>query len=75
MTMPPATLDGNNRLSAQEMIEICKLGQGPAACRYIGNPDTHPRCLKHTAMAGRINDRVNSGSYVAQGDNCEGKKP
>ena len=73
--MAPRNLDGNNRLSPQEMTDLCKNGQGAATCRYLGNATTQPRCLKHTAMASRINDRVNSGSYVAKGDNCEGKKP
>lgn len=73
--MTERNLDGNNRLSAEEMIDKCKVGRGAETCRYLGNAETNPRCLKHTALAGRINDRVASGLIVAKGDNCDGKKP
>lgn len=72
---PARNLGGNNRLSAAEMIDKCKIGRGEQACRYLANETTDARCLKHTALAGRIDDRVATGSYHAKGDNCEGKKP
>ena len=65
----------NNEITQEEMHTLCKIGQGAETCRYLGNAGSDPRCLKHTALAARVDDRVKSGSMIAQGDNCEGKKP
>lgn len=66
-------------ITKQELFDgPCKGGQRGACCRYavFGGPSMEFRCAKHDAeLAKTINLRVLMGLMLAQGDNCEGKRP
>ena len=64
--MPPPTLP-------QVVKHVCKLGEGPACCRYLVVGAGGFTCAKVTALRGQIDARVASGVFVSAGDNCPGR--
>jgi hypothetical protein len=54
--------------------ETCKIGQGAECCRYIVAGKEGITCAKLTPLKSTIDARVESNTFVAQGDNCEGKE-
>lgn len=47
--------------------KLCRLGQGPATCRYLGVGGSGWQCLRGTAIAEQIDARVARGDFNAQG--------
>jgi len=58
----------------KHLEEICKIGKGSACCRYIVAGKEGITCAKLTSLKVIIDRRVSHGSFIAQGDNCEGKE-
>jgi hypothetical protein len=54
---------------------VCKLGSGPACCRFLALEPRGFCCLKLTALRPIIDKRVAAGTFNAKGDNCEGVEP
>jgi hypothetical protein len=53
--------------------EVCKMGQGPASCRYLIIDPDGIHCAKFDmGVADQINARVARGLFTAVGDNCPG---
>lgn len=52
---------------------ICKVGQGPACCRYLTMAPDGWSCEKHGNLKKYLDCRVAMSSMVARGDNCPGK--
>ena len=50
--------------------EVCKLGQGPATCRYIVGQSEGLCCAKGALIQTAIDQRIHL--MQAKGDNCEG---
>jgi len=53
--------------------KTCKIGQGADCCRYIVAGAKGITCAKLTPLKATIDKRVELRTFVAQGDNCEGK--
>jgi len=52
---------------------VCKLGQGHACCRYLTMAPEGWSCAKHTGLAALLDQRVQSKTMTARGDNCAGR--
>ena len=50
--------------------ETCRIGQGPACCRYLMCSSNGFECAKLTSLAAYIDGRADQMN--AKGDNCEG---
>ena len=59
-------------ISKEELMKICKVGQGSDCCRYVGFDKFGSVCLKNTDLAKVIDRKVNEMS--AKSINCDGKK-
>jgi hypothetical protein len=55
----------------QNVINICKIGQGANCCKYLLAGTEGFECAKHEGEKQMI-DRVWNETKNAQGDNCEG---
>jgi hypothetical protein len=55
--------------------EVCKIGQGHDCCRYIVAGAVGVTCAKLTPMKDTLDERVKAETFIARGDNCEGKQP
>jgi len=54
--------------------DVCKIGQRELCCRYLLMAPTGWECGKLDSRTKMVLDaKVASGSFTAQGDNCEGK--
>jgi hypothetical protein len=63
----------DNKLSDEDLSGICRKWDGEKACRYIGMIDGSFYCLNNTSLQRTIDERVESNSMVAKGNNCKGK--
>jgi hypothetical protein len=61
-------------LERDEVLNVCKMGQGEACCRYLVCGSKGFECAKHGEFMDYLDGRVKAGTMVARGDNCEGKK-
>ena len=60
-------------IPVETLVNICRVGQGAACCRYIVSGGNGIECVKHEPnLNQQINERVREGLFIAQGDNCEG---
>ncbi len=61
---------GDNK---KQVIEICKMGQGGACCKYLVVGSKGFECMKTDPLTKKVVD-VNwaTTAHVSQGDNCEG---
>lgn len=50
----------------------CKLGLGNDCCRYLVGGTKGLECAKLTSLKLTIDQRVDSKSFTARGDNCDG---
>ena len=57
----------------EHVKETCKIGQGHLCCRYLVMGGRGFECVKHTSMATLLDNRVETETIVARGDNCDGK--
>lgn len=58
----------------QDHVEnVCKIGQGPATCRYLTMGRGGFSCEKHSELAMTIDAKVLNGQFTARGDNCAGR--
>jgi hypothetical protein len=57
----------------EHIRNTCKIGQRNDCCRYLAIGPDGFECLKSSDLKDHIDDRVERGDMVAQGDNCEGK--
>jgi len=53
--------------------DVCKIGQGHNCCRYLVMGAQGFECVKHSAMASLLDQRVQQETITARGNNCEGK--
>lgn len=53
--------------------DICKIGQGHQCCRYLVMGTQGFECAKHSELAKLLDQRVETQTITARGDNCEGK--
>jgi len=53
--------------------DVCKIGQGHMCCRYLVMGTRGFECVKHSAMATLLDNRVETETITARGDNCDGK--
>ncbi len=53
--------------------KVCKIGQGPACCSYVGLYSKGLYCVKGTELEIIIDQRRVQGTIGAMGDNCKGK--
>lgn len=60
------------KITSQQLKEVCKIGQGNECCRYITVGPQGIECAKNTGLKITLDQKVNNGEMVAQGDNCEG---
>ena len=70
MTQPKGTIKGG--LPDEIRQAVCKMGQGAATCRYLVCGSDGFECAKHSEFRSTIDARVAAGTFVAQGDGCEG---
>ena len=59
-------------LSPQQIIDVCKMGQGVDCCRYLICGGNGFECAKTTSLKDIIDTRVNQMN--AKSDNCGGVK-
>ena len=59
-------------LSPQQIIDVCKMGQGADCCRYLICSGNGFECAKTTSLKDIIDTRVNQMN--AKSDNCGGVK-
>ena len=59
-------------LSSQQIIDVCKIGQGADCCRYLICDDNGFECAKTTSLKNAIDTRMNQMN--AKSDNCGGVK-
>jgi hypothetical protein len=57
--------------SEKHLSEVCKLGSGPACCRYLAFAARF-ECQKQGELRAVIDARSAAGTMKAQGDNCTG---
>ena len=57
------------------MRDVCRIGQGVLACRYLMTGDGGLSCEKLTEIHRLLDQRADSGRSLARGDNCPGKDP
>jgi hypothetical protein len=56
------------------LYDVCRLGQGPACCRYIIGDGNGLHCGKLAkALKALVDKSVEAGTMNARGDNCAGK--
>lgn len=59
----------------QQVIDICKIGQGSNCCKYLVAGEKGFECMKiNPANKKVIDDNWAHNKHVAQGDNCDGKE-
>ena len=58
----------------ETFIRICRPCEGAATCRYIAAGPGGITCEKHSNLAKQMDAKVEAGTFVARGDNCEGLK-
>lgn len=59
---------------ADYIIDVCKIGQGAACCKYLGVGSKGFECMKVSDLKALIDDKWVKERHVAQGDNCPGKE-
>jgi hypothetical protein len=60
-------------LTQKHVKEICKLRGGIGTCSFLIMGEKGFECSKGTTYEACIQRRINEGSMVAKGDNCEGR--
>jgi hypothetical protein len=59
----------------ENVLKICKLGQGALCCKYLVMGSEGFECMKiDTENKKVIDENWKTVEHVAQGDNCEGKE-
>jgi len=56
----------------EHLRDICKVGMGAEACRYLMMVQHGWKCAKLTTARTLIDQRVAEGQFHSLGDNCEG---
>ena len=60
-------------IDEQMARQTCKIGQGHTCCRYLFAGPAGLECGKlNPEMKSYADQRVATGSFTAQGDNCDG---
>lgn len=59
-------------ISEKQVMDVCKAGQGAAACVFGGVSGKGYVCMKHSTLHDTLEARRKEGSMIAQGDNCTG---
>ena len=59
-------------MSPQQIIDVCKMGQGADCCRYLICSGNGFECAKTTSLKDAIDTRMNQMN--AKSDNCGGVK-
>ncbi len=67
----PTTLDDYERYT----LEVCRIGQRAACCRYLTMSPQGWGCEKHTGLGRVLDARVAAEDMNARGDNCAGWVP
>lgn len=58
----------------EHIKNVCKIGQGKECCRYLTLGPDGWNCERNNPSAKRMLDlRVESGSFISKGINCDGK--
>ena len=57
-------------MTEDKAMDVCKVGQGPACCKYVTMDADGWKCLKLTSMKAAVDARTNMKS---KGDNCDGE--
>ena len=57
-------------MNEAKAMDVCKVGQGHACCKYLSIGMDGWFCLKLTHMKAEIDERTDMN---AQGDNCDGE--
>lgn len=71
--IPIFTNTGNSYpISEKQVMEVCKAGQGAAACVFGGVGGGGYLCMKHSMFHDTLEARRKEGSIKAQSDNCTG---
>jgi hypothetical protein len=52
--------------------DTCRIGQGPACCRYLTADAAGYSCEKTSPIGRVIDARVAAGTFGSLGDNCTG---
>lgn len=57
------------------IMQVCKIGQGAACCKYLAGGVKGLECLKvNPSFKSIVDDNWAKNEHVAQGDNCEGQE-
>ena len=65
---------GGELMDAVKLRAVCRIGLNGETCRYLGVGPDGFQCLKNDpSLKGMIDARVATGTFNAQGDNCEGE--
>lgn len=54
------------------IVDVCKVGQGAACCKYLLAGTKGLECGKLTEWKKIVDDNWKVTPHVAQGDNCQG---
>jgi hypothetical protein len=58
---------------SQWVVDVCKVGYGPACCRYLCPTPDGWSCEKASIIGRGIDEDVASGKCKRIGDNCAGR--
>lgn len=57
-------------ITPDEVRDVCKIGQGADACRYIIVTGNGFMCARESGMRDLLDMRVAEGTYAAEAVNC-----
>jgi len=62
-----------DKITDEHAFDVCKIGLRAQCCRYLTMGADGWSCQKAGPLRETIDKKVEAGTFVAQGDNCEGR--
>lgn len=62
-------------LTEDHILNVCRIGQDAACCRYLTIDPNGWACERQTELAAVIDQRVAAGLFTARSVNCAGFPP